>query len=143
MKYRNITDIPELEEYARNYKNGIQLLPHIIPVSCNINQEQTGPVNYQMAILLDDVKDGFLLTGIHSRYEIADIRIVKGHQIYFSAPGWFVYAYHDHKLEPPLFIPPKDAGWFLHAYYIRKYDAASFNTRMLEFALIGQKVVPL
>lgn len=119
----------------------VMIIPHIIPVECDLIT--SGIICYQMEIPLGEVPDGFLLTGIHSRYEIEHIRIRKGTKEHFSAPGWFVYAYHDHKLEPALYIDAKSSGWFLDASYRQRYEQNSFNPKTLQFALIGQKVVPL
>lgn len=133
----------EMHAYIAARGKSVMIVPHIIPVECDI-VPGNAEITYQMEIPLNEVPDGFLLTGVHSRYEIQHLRVRKHHDVHYSAPGWFVYAYHDHKLEPALFFRPKEQGWILDITHKRKYlDHASFNPDKLEFALIGQKVVPL
>lgn len=130
------------EEYLRQHKHSLMIVPHIIPVETTI-VDGMAEITYQMEIPLIDIADGFLLTGIHSRYEIQHLRIRKGKDVLFSSPGWFVYAYHDHRLEPSLFFAPKQQGFWLDVAHKRKYDQHSFDPAKLEFALIGQRVVPI
>lgn len=142
MSAKHIFDV--MRGIANAYDDGtpgpkVMIVPHIIPVDCKVIPGGAS-ITYQMEIPLADVPDGFLLTGIHSRYEIQHLRIRKGTLLYFSSPGWFIHSFHDHKIEPPLFIQAKDSGWYMDVLH---KPNTFHQPEKLEFALIGQRVVPL
>lgn len=134
--------IPGYEDYLKENKNRVMIVPHIIPVEC-ATIDQFTPVSYQMKIQFDEVPLGFLFTGIHSRYPIDHVRIMQGDTVLFSAPGWFVYAFHDHKLEPALFVAAKSRAWDMHVLHHKSMLDIDIHPKHLEFAIIGQKVVDI
>jgi len=132
--------IPAYEDYLKQHKQSLMIVPHIIPVQCQTIDQFT-PISYQMKIQFDECPDGFLFTGIHSRYMVDHIRVMQGQTMLFSTPGWFAYTFHDYKLEPSLLVASKSTPWELHVLHSK--PTFDDQPKHLEFAIIGQRIVPI
>jgi hypothetical protein len=139
----------ELSKIARDNEPGAkwEIVPHVIGIDTWVAEAIQTPIDYQCSIPVDDIPEGFLLQHINIRQNVQNIRITKdaGRKLYYSAPGWLHHVNPDMELNPALYI--KGTGYVLHLmfdrYAYQPSGESSHDIRMLQTALIGQRVIRL